>query len=216
MWSAEMLRTRFAQADLPWQPEPLEERFFENREPAEAAVLVPLVQRPDDLHVLLTLRTAHLNDHAGQISFPGGRCQPEDGSPVETALRETVEETGLNRDYIDVLGTMPVYQTATNFMVTPVVALVRPGFSLTPDAFEVDDVFEVPLSFLMNANNHQQRSLSTPRGERTFYAMPYECPVKQKNYFIWGPLRPCCATCITSCTQRLSCDLHCLVACCGV
>jgi 8-oxo-dGTP pyrophosphatase MutT (NUDIX family) len=186
MWSAELLRARFAQADLPWQPEPLEERFFSDREPAEAAVLVPLVQRKDELHVLLTLRTAHLNDHAGQISFPGGRCEPTDFNPIETALRETEEETGLAREFIDVLGTMPVYQTATNFMVTPIVALVQPGFILKPDVFEVEEVFEVPFSFLMNTENHQQRSLHTPLGERTFYAMPYECPVKQKSYFIWG------------------------------
>ncbi|MCE2746846.1 MAG: CoA pyrophosphatase [Burkholderiales bacterium] len=173
-------------AELPWQPEPLEERFFKDRDPADAAVLVPLVQRAEGLQVLLTLRTAHLNDHAGQISFPGGRCEPEDKSPVETALRETLEETGLARNFIEVLGTMPVYQTATNFMVTPVVALVQPSFTLAPDTFEVEEVFEVPLSFLMNVDNHQQRSLQTPLGPRTFYAMPYECPVKQKNYFIWG------------------------------
>lgn len=186
MWSAELLRARFAMAELPWQPEPLEERFFKDREPADAAVLVPLVQRAEGLQVLLTMRTAHLNDHAGQISFPGGRCEPEDGHPIETALRETVEETGLARQFIEVLGTMPVYQTATNFMVTPVVALVQPGFTLNPDEFEVEEIFEVPLSFLMDADNHQQRSLQTPMGQRTFYAMPYECPVKQKNYFIWG------------------------------
>ena len=186
MWSAELLRACFAMAELPWQPEPLEERFFKDRDPADAAVLVPLVQRAEGLQVLLTMRTAHLNDHAGQISFPGGRCEPEDGHPIETALRETVEETGLAREFIEVLGTMPVYQTATNFMVTPVVALVQPGFTLAPDEFEVEEVFEVPLSFLMNADNHQQRSLQTPMGQRTFYAMPYECPVKQKNYFIWG------------------------------
>lgn len=186
MWSAGFLRARFAMAELPWQPEPLEERFFKDRDPADAAVLVPLVQRAEGLQVLLTMRTAHLNDHAGQISFPGGRCEPEDGHPIETALRETVEETGLAREFIEVLGTMPVYQTATNFLVTPVVALVEPGFTLAPDEFEVEEVFEVPLSFLMNANNHQQRSLQTPMGPRNFYAMPYECPVKQKNYFIWG------------------------------
>lgn len=186
MWSADLLRARFAMADLAWHPEPLEERFFKDREPADAAVLVPLVQREEGLHVLLTLRTAHLNDHAGQISFPGGRCEPEDGHPIETALRETVEETGLAREFIEVLGTMPVYQTATNFLVTPVVALVQPGFELQPDVFEVEEVFEVPFSFLMDSGNHQQRSLHTPIGERTFYAIPYDSPLNGKNYFIWG------------------------------
>lgn len=186
MWSADLLRARFARLDLPWQPEPLEERFFKDREPAEAAVLVPLVQREHGLQVLLTLRTAHLNDHAGQISFPGGRCEPEDGSPIETALRETEEETGLSRTFVEVLGALPVYQTATNFLVTPVVALVQPGFTLAPDEFEVEEVFEVPLDFLMNADKHQQRSLQTPLGQRTFYAMPYDCADRGKQYFIWG------------------------------
>ncbi len=186
MWSADLLRARFSQADLAWEPEPLEERFYKDREPADAAVLVPLVLREEGLHVLLTMRTAHLNDHAGQISFPGGRCEPSDPTPVATALRETEEETGLGREFIEVLGSMPQYQTATNFLVTPVVALVKPGFELNPDPFEVDEVFEVPFSFLMDEANHQQRSLHTPIGERRFYAMPYDSPVNGKNYFIWG------------------------------
>lgn len=186
MWSADMLRARFALAELPWQAEPQEARFFSDRPPADAAVLVPLVLRDDGLHVLLTMRTAHLNDHAGQISFPGGRCEPQDGNQVETALRETEEETGLAREFIEVLGTMPVYQTATNFMVTPVVAIVKTGFVLKPDDFEVDEVFEVPLSFLMNPDNHQRRSLQTPAGLQQYYAMPYECVVRGKSYYIWG------------------------------
>lgn len=169
-----------------WQPEPLEERFFQDRPPAQAAVLVPLVTRPSGVQVLLTMRTAHLNDHAGQISFPGGRCESTDPSPVHTALREAHEETGLAPNFVEVLGQMPVYQTATNFLVTPVVGLVNPGFEVKPDPFEVEEVFEVPLDFLMNPDHHQQRSLHTPIGQRTFYAMPYECPQRQKNYFIWG------------------------------
>ncbi|WP_370260922.1 CoA pyrophosphatase [Limnobacter sp.] len=186
MFTADALRARFAQPDVVWQPEPLEERFFTDREPAEAAVLVPLVDRPHGLQVLLTLRTAHLNDHAGQISFPGGRKEAEDRDLIETALRETQEETGLGRDHVEVLGCMPVYQTATNFLVTPVVALVKAGFALQPDAFEVEEVFEVPLDFLMNTENHQQRTLQTPKGARTFYAMPYPNPATGKDYFIWG------------------------------
>ncbi|HEX4844180.1 MAG TPA: CoA pyrophosphatase [Limnobacter sp.] len=186
MFTADALRARFAQPDLVWQPEPLEERFFTDRDPADAAVLVPLVQRPQGLQVLLTLRTAHLNDHAGQISFPGGRKEPDDRDLIETALRETHEETGLTRDFVEVLGCMPVYQTATNFMVTPVVGLVKTGFELQPDAFEVEEVFEVPLSFLMDSHNHQQRTLHTPIGVRTFYAMPYPNPNTGKEYFIWG------------------------------
>ncbi|MCQ8896895.1 CoA pyrophosphatase [Limnobacter humi] len=187
LWTEILLRERFQRmASIQWTPEPLEERFFKDREPADAAVLVPIVLRERGLHVLLTQRTAHLNDHAGQISFPGGRSEPEDGHPIETALRETEEEVGLHRQHIEVLGTMPVYQTATNFLVTPVVALVQPEFELTLDSFEVAEVFEVPLDFLMNPANHQTRSLQTPMGPRTFYAMPYPAPDNSREYFIWG------------------------------
>ncbi|HEY1058056.1 MAG TPA: CoA pyrophosphatase [Limnobacter sp.] len=187
LWTADMLRDCFQRmGSVQWTPEPLEERFFKDRDPADAAVLVPIVLREHGLQVLLTQRTAHLNDHAGQISFPGGRSEPEDGHPVETALRETEEEVGLHRQHIEVLGTMPVYQTATNFLVTPVVALVQPEFDLTLDSFEVAEVFEVPLDFLMNPANHQTRSLQTPMGPRTFYAMPYPAPEGGREYFIWG------------------------------
>lgn len=186
MWSAQLLRARFAMLNLNWQAEPLEPRLFQDRPSVDAAVLMPLVQRPEGLNVLLTQRTAHLHDHSGQISFPGGRCEPEDDNPVETALRETLEETGLPRKFIEVLGILPIYQTATNFLVTPVVALVESGFNLVPDSFEVQEVFEVPLDFLLNVRNHQQRSLHTPQGMRQFYAMSYDSPLTGKNYFIWG------------------------------
>jgi 8-oxo-dGTP pyrophosphatase MutT (NUDIX family) len=145
-----------------------------------AAVLVPIIERPEGLTVLLTQRTAHLNDHAGQVSFPGGRCEAEDPTPVFTALRETEEEIGLDRSRIEVLGLLPEYRTGTGFSVTPVVGLVRPPFSLSPDSFEVAEVFETPLSFLLDPANHQRHSMEIGGVMRHYYAMPYE------GYFIWG------------------------------
>jgi 8-oxo-dGTP pyrophosphatase MutT (NUDIX family) len=143
---------------------------------------MPMVVRGDGLTLLLTQRTAHLNDHAGQVSFPGGRVDESDTSAIETALRETEEEVGLHRRHIEVLGTLPDYFTATGFRVTPVVSLVQPPFDLCADPFEVAEIFEVPLTFLMNGMNHQRRAFEMPdgSGRRTFYAMPYE------RFFIWG------------------------------
>ncbi|OWT70242.1 MULTISPECIES: CoA pyrophosphatase [unclassified Achromobacter] len=149
--------------------------------PVMAAVLVPLVTRPDGVYVLLTQRAAHLHDHAGQISFPGGRIEDSDASPVAAALREAQEETGLTPDYVEVLGTMPRYMTATGFSVIPVVGLVRPGFTLAPDAFEVAEVFEVPLSFIVDPANHRLHRAELPDGRvRQYYSMPWG------NFFIWG------------------------------
>jgi 8-oxo-dGTP pyrophosphatase MutT (NUDIX family) len=149
-------------------------------EPTPAAVLIGLVEREQGLCVLLTERTAHLHDHAGQISFPGGRVEPEDIDAHATALRETEEEIGLTSDYIEVLGTLPTYVTGTGFSVVPVVALVRTGFTLKPDAFEVAEVFEVPLAFLMDPGHHETRRASVGEVVRQFYTMPYG------SYFIWG------------------------------
>ena len=132
--------------------------------------------------MLLTQRTAHLTDHAGQISFPGGRAEAEDASAIDTALRETEEEIGLARSHVETIGTLPEYLTGTGYQVTPVVALVTPPFVLTPDDNEVAEVFEVPLAFLMDGANHQRLSFELPEGagRRTFYAMPYQ------RFFIWG------------------------------
>lgn len=148
--------------------------------PTPAAVLMPIVMRDEMPTLLLTLRTAHLHDHAGQVSLPGGRVDASDASAIETALREAEEEVGLDRDLVEVLGTLPDYLTGTGFRVTPVVALVRPTMSLRADPFEVAEIFEVPLTFLMNGANHQRRTLDVPGGRRRFYAMPYQ------RYFIWG------------------------------
>jgi 8-oxo-dGTP pyrophosphatase MutT (NUDIX family) len=145
-----------------------------------AAVLVPLVDRPDGLTVLLTRRTAHLAHHAGQVSFPGGHIEPGDGGPVDTALRETEEEVGLDRRHVEVIGHLDTYVTRTGFVVTPVVAIIHPPFTLSPDAHEVDEAFEVPLAFLLDPSNHQRCSAEFEGVTRHFYAMPYN------RHFIWG------------------------------
>jgi 8-oxo-dGTP pyrophosphatase MutT (NUDIX family) len=144
-----------------------------------AAVLVPLVDHPEPT-VLLTQRSAHLNDHAGQISFPGGKIDATDASPLDTALREAEEEIGLSREFIDPIGYLDLYGTSFGFRILPAVARIRPGFKLRINHSEVDDVFEVPLAFLMNPVNHQTHSKEFRGIERSYYAMPYE------ERYIWG------------------------------
>jgi 8-oxo-dGTP pyrophosphatase MutT (NUDIX family) len=177
------LRSRFLQPGV-WQPEFTDEHLlFTSEKPlTPASVLIPLVAHPDRMTLLLTQRTAHLHDHAGQVSFPGGRVDPQDRDAVATALRETEEEIGLSRRHIEVIGALPDYVTGTGFRVTPIVALVHPPFELAADSFEVAEIFEVPLAFLMNGANHERRSATFPNrpGRRSFYAIPYE------DYFIWG------------------------------
>ena len=178
----EWLRQRLQQPPV-WMPENTDEHLLATTSTFKrASVLIPLVLRDEGMSLLLTHRTAHLNNHAGQISFPGGRFEVSDGSSIETALRETQEEIGLDRQHVDVIGRLPQYRTATGYDVAPVIALIKPPFDLTPDPFEVASIFEVPLSFLMDAKNHQRRSLELPNGAgtRIFYAMPYQ------EHFIWG------------------------------
>jgi 8-oxo-dGTP pyrophosphatase MutT (NUDIX family) len=154
-----------------------------------ASVLVPLIQHTDGLKVLLTRRTDHLRDHAGQISFPGGRVEKDDADAVATALREAEEEVGLSRDVVDVIGTLPQYTTVTNYLVTPVVALVQPPFSLRLDSFEVAEAFEVPLSFLMTPANHQRHEIELQGRRRQFLSMPWQTHGDDgvaRRYFIWG------------------------------
>ncbi|QDQ87565.1 CoA pyrophosphatase [Alcaligenaceae bacterium SJ-26] len=159
------------------RPLPDEAQF----EPVQAAVLIPLVMRGDGLHVMLTRRAGHLRDHPGQISFPGGRMEPFDVDTTATALRETEEETGLGSEFIEVLSTLPAYQTISGYVVTPVVALVRPGFEVRIDPDEVESVFEVPLAFLMDPANHRLHRFTPPDGQaRRYYSMPWG------EYFIWG------------------------------
>jgi len=174
-----------------WQPEITDENrhviasdIIAKRQAAgkvtKAAVLIPLVLKGDGLSVLLTQRTNHLRDHAGQISFPGGRMDPEDLSPNDTALRESQEEIGLDPKRVEVIGHLPQYLTVSGYSVTPVVGLVQAQAEYVLDEFEVADVFEVPLSFLLDPANHQIRLWQSEQGGRRFYSMPYE------NRFIWG------------------------------
>jgi 8-oxo-dGTP pyrophosphatase MutT (NUDIX family) len=186
----EALRRRFHNPPI-WTPEHSAEKKFENREPAAAAVLIPLVMR-DELMLLLTQRTTNLSTHSGQIAFPGGRTDESDTGAVDTALRESMEEIGLPRHHAEVLGTLPVYVTGTAYIITPVVALVRPGFVLRPNPDEVDDVFEVPLAYLMNPAHHRRHSAEFDGVTREWLSMPYlDEAVRHedgqfKERFIWG------------------------------
>jgi len=151
-----------------------------DRDIRPAAVLVPVVKRDSELTVLFTRRTAHLHDHAGQISFPGGRSEPGDAGAAQTAMRETLEEIGLAADRVELLGELSQYVTVTGYRVTPVVGLVTPPLNLKPDEFEVAEVFEAPLAFLLDTANHQHNCVSWEGRERRYYAIPY------RNYYIWG------------------------------
>jgi 8-oxo-dGTP pyrophosphatase MutT (NUDIX family) len=148
--------------------------------PTPAAVLVPLVNRPEGLQVLLTQRSANLPDHAGQISFPGGRVELHDQSTDAAALREATEEVGLAPERVAVLGHLSDYETVTGFRVTPVVGWVEPPFDVTPDPVEVADVFEVPLAFLLDPANQQRHFRMLGALRRDFWAIPY------RERYIWG------------------------------
>lgn len=145
-----------------------------------AAVLVPLVLRPGGPTVLLTQRTDHLYDHAGQISFPGGRIEDGDATPEAAALRETEEEVGLNPSRVELIGRLDTYVVRTGFEVTPTVGFVHPPFDINPDPFEVAEVFEVPLAFIMDRGNHERHSREYQGTQRFFYVMQYE------DRYIWG------------------------------
>ena len=151
-----------------------------SKQPKPAAVLVPIIERAHGLSILLTRRQKNLNSHGGQISFPGGKVERSDRSPLDTALRETFEEIGISSDYINVLGYCDDYQTVTGYRIVPVVGFIRPGFELIADEGEVAEIFEVPFDFLMDGDNHRRDSILWQGKKRHYFAMPYE------KHYIWG------------------------------
>ena len=187
------LRRRFAAPPV-WAPEIAAEPRFTERAASHASVLIALVPSAAGgaLSVLLTQRTDHLTDHPGQVSFPGGRAEATDADAAATAVREAHEEIGLAPSFIDVIGAMPTYTTGTAFIVTPIVAVVRPGFVLKADPFEVAEVFEVPLSFLMNPAHHRWHVVEVAGAQRRFLSMPFDSTDsidsagQPRRYFIWG------------------------------
>ena len=176
------LRERFRNAPA-WEPEIWSERKFAERQPARASVLVPIVMRERPT-ILLTERTTHLSTHSGQVAFPGGKQDDTDTDEDHTALREAQEEIGLDASLIEVIGRMPTYTTGTQFIITPVVALVQPDHELKLNAFEVADAFEVPLDFLMNPAHHHRHALEWGGHRREWFSMPYMDGTNER--FIWG------------------------------
>ena len=179
--TSEWLRRRFAARALPAEAiDGDQDARPDSGTLTAASVLVPIVTHDAALTMLFTRRTAHLRDHSGQISFPGGRAEPGDPTPQATAMREAFEEIGLEAGRVELLGCLSEYRTRTGFRVTPVVALVTPPFALRPDSFEVDEVFEVPLAFLLDPDNHQRHAREIRGRVANYYAIPY------RDYYIWG------------------------------
>jgi 8-oxo-dGTP pyrophosphatase MutT (NUDIX family) len=176
------LRARFAHPPA-WEPEVRNEPMFMDRKLAHASVLVGVVTR-DEPALILTERTTHLSTHSGQVAFPGGKRDDSDRDAAHTALREAEEEVGLAAAQIDVLGSLPTYQTGTGFIITPVVALVDPAHRLQPNPHEVADAFEVPLAFLMNPAHHRRHFFEFEGSRREWFSMPYMDGTTQR--FIWG------------------------------
>ncbi|MEL0014833.1 MAG: CoA pyrophosphatase [Rhodospirillales bacterium] len=167
-------------SDFDLRPDGTRLRGTTDRPLKPAAVLVPIINRPEGPTILLTQRTAHLKKHAGQISFPGGGVEPNDPHRVATALRETQEEIGLDPERVKLLGRLSMYETSTAYGVTPVVGWIEPPFNLDLDKFEVEDVFEAPLSFILDRTNHIKETAVREGIQRWFYVIPYQ------NRRIWG------------------------------
>lgn len=181
--TAEALRQRFENPPA-WTPEARRDPRLVPGEPAQAAVLLPIVQRAQPT-LLLTERSTRMRSHSGQVAFPGGRVDPEDADIAAAARREAWEEVGLRPEFIEVIGTLPTYTTITAFVVTPVVALVQPGFELTLNQDEVADAFEVPLAFLMNPANHRRHAMvGEGLNARQWFSMPYQDGDRER--FVWG------------------------------
>ncbi|HEV7802887.1 MAG TPA: CoA pyrophosphatase [Burkholderiales bacterium] len=177
----EFLKAQLARGAPPPDPEDLHVSTIPaGARVTEAAVMVPIVNRPHGLQVLFTQRTAHLSDHAGQISFPGGRVEDEDANREETALRETEEEIGLARGRITLLGRLPEYEIPSGFRITPIVGWVEPPFELALDAFEVASAFEAPLAHFLEPARYQRREYRFNGRHRHYMAIPYE------GRYIWG------------------------------
>jgi 8-oxo-dGTP pyrophosphatase MutT (NUDIX family) len=188
--TAAALRSRFSSPPI-WTPEVREEPSFSDRQPAQAAVLIAIaladgVTRHEST-ILLTQRTTHLSTHSGQVAFAGGKVDATDADAVAAALREAQEEVGLDSGYCEVLGTLPSYITGTAFHITPVVALVQPGFTLQANPDEVADVFEVPLAFLMNPANHARHELIWSDMRREWFSMHWQGRAgAPDDRFVWG------------------------------
>lgn len=181
----EFIQNAFTQP-IQWKVEPLFEsdfvpEFAQYPQGIQSAVCVPLIQRENGLNVLLTRRAGHLLSHAGQVCFPGGRIEAQDGSAIQAALRETFEEIGIDPSYIQTLGEQPILVTTTRYAMRPVVGLVKKGFHINPDPDEVAEVFEVPLAVLMNPKYHRLHQLEIIKGDpRYYFSMSWN------GYFIWG------------------------------
>ena len=180
--AADALRARFRNPPQ-WEPELRAEPQFVDRPLAAAAVLVGIVNRPRPT-LLLTERTTHLSTHSGQIAFPGGKSDDTDRDAAHTAVREAHEEIGLDAAHVEVIGTLPTYHTGTNFIITPVVALVAPDHSLAINPHEVADAFEVPLDFLMNPAHHRRHHIDHDGLRREWLSMPYMEGSTQR--LVWG------------------------------
>lgn len=179
------IRKAFA-TQFSWQVEPIFRDHFDldtsaYRDIIPAAVCIPLLERAEGLHVLFTRRSSRLDNHAGQICFPGGRIEPTDTSFVEAALRETWEEIGVEPRYIELIGAHPSFLTSTRYTMKPMIGVLQPGFSLRPDQREVAEIFEVPLSFLLDPAQHRLHEIREPDGgARHFFSVSWG------DYFIWG------------------------------